>query len=455
MMTIFDMNKGFVVTALILSLAACSYFEGGDHKDDYKHRDNKAGDRDEGKDGREENGHEKHEHAEGETSDLDFRASELFAKECEHQMKAHQCDECRYEVGVVKVENHLFEGGLLKKIKAEKRAVSEPFRLTGEIQFDDRRVAHVSTQVDGIIRKVHVTLGDKVTEGQALLEIESVEVGNTKAVYQESLAMEKLAEKNNERIESLQKEGISSEKEVLRVRQELDAAKIRADAARGTLKRLGMSGSRSGGISLYGSSGKLVLRAPSDGTVLGMHAVTGEVAKSSESLITIGDNSYLWVWADLYEKNYAKVSEEQAISPLAAQVSVKAFLDQTFTGKVDFISPSMSESSRTVKLRIALPNPDGKLLDGMFADVDIFLSGKKHSLSLPKSAVLYDEGRPFVFVHHQGDYYLRRPVDAGSEFASWVEIKSGLTGSEIVVSDGAFLLKSDVLRSKMGAGCAD
>jgi RND family efflux transporter MFP subunit len=198
-----------------------------------------------------------------------------------------------------------------------------------------------------------------------------------------------------------------------------------------------------------------VLRAPADGVILGMHAVAGEVARSDEPLLTIGDNSTLWVWADLYERHYARVSAAQAAGPLNAAVSVKAFPDQTFPGQVDLISPSMSESSRTIKVRVAVPNPDRKLLAGMFADVDIFLPGNAQALSLPRAAILEDEGRSIVFVHQEGDYFIRRPVVPGTEFAGWVEIKSGLKGEEVVVSDGAFLLKSDVLRSKMGAGCAD
>jgi len=69
--------------------------------------------------------------------------------------------------------------------------------------------------------------------------------------------------------------------------------------------------------------------------------------------------------------------------------------------------------------------------------------------------LLEDDGRSFVFVHHKDDYYIRRPVTLGSRLNGWVEIADGLNGNETIVANGAFLLKSDVLRSKMGAGCAD
>ena len=399
--------------------------------------------------------HEGHEHDDDETSDLDRPVAELLAATCEHNLKTYECDECRYEVGVVKTDVSLFDGGLLKKTKAEKRAVAAPLKLTGEVRFDDRRVAHVSTQAEGIIKAVHVTMGDKVRRGHALVEIESVSIGEAQAAYLEAVGMLALSKRNHARLDALRKEGISSEKELLSAKQEFDAAQIRTGGAFGKLKRLGMSTYAARGLTQKTATGRLVLRASVDGTVLDIHAVAGEVARADTSLATVGDNSSVWVWADLYERDIALVTREQAKQPLAATVQVKAYPGQEFAGTVDFVSPSMSESSRTVKARINVPNPDRRLLAGMFAQVKVFIPGDRQVLAVPSKSVLEDEGRSFVFVHHEGDYWVRRPVSAGRTFAGMTEITRGLTGSEVVVTNGAFLLKSDVLRSKMGAGCAD
>ena len=115
----------------------------------------------------------------------------------------------------------------------------------------------------------------------------------------------------------------------------------------------------------------------------------------------------------------------------------------------------MDESSRTVKVRVEVSNRAGHLLSGMFASVRLYLPGADEALAIPGSAVLEDEGRSFVFVHHAGDDYVRRPVAVGRTWGGWAEVKSGLTAGQVVVAEGAFLMKSDVLRSKMGAGCAD
>jgi cobalt-zinc-cadmium efflux system membrane fusion protein len=92
---------------------------------------------------------------------------------------------------------------------------------------------------------------------------------------------------------------------------------------------------------------------------------------------------------------------------------------------------------------------------GMFAQVEIFQPGSETVAALPEDALLEDEGRFFVFVPAVEDYFVRRPVTPGRRWAGWVELLSAPEGMDKVVAQGCFLLKSDVLRSKMGAGCAD
>lgn len=395
--------------------------------------------------------HDHHGHDHDETSDLDRSPEELFAANCEHSRKAFECDECRYEVGVARVDKSLFEGGLMRTEKLSRHHIEVPVNLTGEVRFDERLVAHVSSQAEGIIRKVMVRLGDRVKRNQPLLEIESLSVGEAEAEYLEAQAMLRLAEQDFERTETLRNEGIASAKEHLQAKQELQAAKIRLASARGKLKRLG--GGTPASATNGQTGGRLILRAPSDGTVLSMHAVPGEVARADESMLTVGENSTVWVWADVYERDIAKLAGRN--DKLKALVFVRAYPNESFAGTVDFVSPAMDESSRTVKLRVEVPNSDGRLLAGMFAKVQVFIPGVTEALAAPSDAVLQDEGRSFVFVRHHDEYFLRRPVKVGRSWVGRVEILEGLSEGQEIATEGAFLLKSDVLRSKMGAGCAD
>jgi cobalt-zinc-cadmium efflux system membrane fusion protein len=398
-----------------------------------------------------------HDRAEAKVSDLDQPVEALLARSCEHGKKTYQCPECRYEVGVARVPRDMLDDGLVKTSVAARRKLEAPLGLTGEIRFDERRVTHIAPSTEAMVRAVRVSLGQRVQAGAALVELESVALGEAQSQYLEARGALELARRAAERAESLHLERIASEKEWLQARSDHETAEIRTRAAREKLVRLGLTAEEVAALPGRGSTagrGTLVLRAPAAGVVLEMHAVPGELVRPDQSILTVGDLSDLWLWADLYEDQLGRVvaSEEGA---LRAGVTVKAFPGEVFPGTVDFVGPTMDEKTRTVKVRIAVKNPAGKLRSGMFAAVRLDLPGEEEALALPRSAVLSDEGRSFVFVHREGEFYMRRPVRIGRASLDWIEVTSGLAGGETVVTSGAFLLKSDVLRSKMGAGCAD
>jgi cobalt-zinc-cadmium efflux system membrane fusion protein len=395
--------------------------------------------------------------AEAKVSDLDQPVDALLARTCEHGVRTFQCPECRYEVGVARVPKAMLDDGVVKTSVAARRKLEAPLALTGEIRFDERRVTHIAPSTEAMVRAVRVSLGQRVQAGAALVELESVALGEAQSQYLETLGALELTRRAAERTDGLRQERIASEKDWLQARADHEAAQIRTRAARERLIRLGLSAGEVEGLPARGGSagrGTLVLRAPTAGVVLEMHAVPGELVRPDQSILTVGDLSDLWLWADLYEDQLGRVvASEQG--GLRAGVVVKAYPGEVFPGTVDFVGPTMDEKTRTVKVRIAVKNPAGKLRAGMFAAVQLYLPGQAEALALPRAAVLTDEGRSFVFVHQQGEFYLRRPVQTGRASVDWIEVTSGLAGGETVVSSGAFLLKSDVLRSKMGAGCAD
>jgi cobalt-zinc-cadmium efflux system membrane fusion protein len=405
-----------------------------------------------------EPGHGSDERAAAKTSDLDRPTDELFAATCEHARKTHECDECRYQVGVVRVPEKLLADGLVKTATAERRPLETPVPLTGEVRFAERKVTHLSPRAEGVIRKVLVALGEKVTAGQPLLEMESAGLGEAESSYLESEATLRLARKALDRQAALREEGISSEKEFLAARQEAESAGIRAQAAGDKLRRLGLPQAEVDGLGRAGptaAQGRLVLRAPAAGTILDMHAVPGEAARPDQNVFTIGDLSQMWVLADVYEGQVRQVLTHEHHGDMRASVTAKAFPGEAFPATVDFVAPSMDEKTRTLKVRIGVPNPKGRLRAGMFVNVELFLPSGPDALVVPRAALLSDEGRSFVFVRHHGEYWNRRPVETGRVSGDQVEIVKGLAGGETVATEGCFLLKSDVLRSKMGAGCAD
>ncbi len=417
----------------------------------FSHKDSGKGDR-EGA-GNAEAGEE-----EGEESDLDLGVDELFSRSCEHGVPTYTCDECRYEVGVVKVDPGLIRDGLVQVEEVGERALEDPLQLTGEISFNEKKVAHVSPPLPGIIKKVNVDLQQEVKAGQVLFSITSVELAGSGGDYMKAVAARDVASKNMEREQELFDVGGASKKDLLEARAASDMAKIDVEAQEQKLVGLGLSkgavkslASGKGGI----KSGSLGIRSPIGGTILDLHAVTGELVQPGDDVILIGDIGSLWVWVDIYEDDLRQIVEAWKKGNVTAVVGVRAYPEEEFPGFVDFISSTMDEKTRTVRARITFDNADKKLRPGMFGKVKLFVLNGEKVMAIPSEAVLSDEGREFVFVNKEDGYYVRRPVYTGRQLGGFVEIKKGLEPGQKVVTRGAFLLKSDVLRSKMGAGCAD
>ena len=398
-----------------------------------------------------------HGHGETEVSDLDRPVDELFAGKCEHDIPHYTCDECRYELGVVKLDPDVVskEGkpGLVDTIPAGTANFEESVRLTGEVHVSDTRTVHVSSPLSGVVLSSPALAGQRVAAGDVLFEIDSHEVAEAKADLLKKAAALDLATKTAEREALLFEKKISAEMEVQEARARQAEARIEFDGARSRLTRLGLAPEEhpvagSAGDAL---SGKVAVRASRAGTVLEGHANPGEYVEAGKELFVISDLSEVWVWADLKDTDLAAVSA--AGSAAAAEIEGPAGL--LTRGRVDVVSGIVSEQTRTARARIVVANPAGALRPGMFVTVRIAAAGGGTAIAVPKVAVLADEGRPFVFVHREGEYWVRRPVTLGRRSGEKVEIVAGLAPGQRIIADGSFLLKSDVLRSKMGAGCAD
>jgi len=390
------------------------------------------------------------------TSDLDRSVSDLLAQHCEHEMAAYRCDECRYEVGVAKVGQELIDGGLVAVTRARTQAMAAEVELSGEIRFDERRVVHLGPRAPGTIRRAVVDLGQAVAVGDLLVELDSRELGEAQATYLEARAALQVAERALARHNELWAAQITSEREHLEAVREHDEARIRVEAARQALARYGLTDTEIAALEREGlaaATGVLRLRAPLAGEVLALHAVRGEQAEAGAEIVEIGDTSTLWVWVDLYEDQLAAF-RGVPIEGAPASVSVRAHPGEHFAGRLDFVAQVMDTATRTVKARVTVPNPGGELRPGMFARVRLAAGPATETLAVPTAAVLSDEGRDFVFVHCTEDYYVRRPIVPGRRDGGYVEVASGLVSGQPVVTAGAFLLKSDVLREKMGEGCA-
>ncbi len=417
-----------------------------------------AGDESEGGHGA-AGGHEGHAAAEGgeeeSGADMDVPVDELLERECEHGVKTYTCDECRYEVGVVEVPEQLMKDGVISVGTVEAMSLDDPLKLTAEIRTNDSRTAHIAPRVTGTVKRVFADLGQEVEAGDVLLEIESVEVGEAGAAYLEAASALKVARKAFERQEKLVAAGVTSDRDFQEAKLAWQAAAIALEVTRKKLLLLGVAPGQMGKAGKGKGFGLLPITSPIAGKVIDMHAPQGETIEAGTHVLTVSDLSTLWAWADVYESDLSTVLDHWKAGTARASISVSAFPGEAFHAELDMVGDVMDESARTVKIRLLVPNEDGRLRPGMFGAVSLIMVEEGGVPALPASALMSDEGQEFVFVRLEGDYWIRRRVTVGRRTASWIEVLDGvLSGQEIVV-EGAFLLKSDVLRSKMGAGCAD
>jgi cobalt-zinc-cadmium efflux system membrane fusion protein len=404
-------------------------------------------------------GHGYAEEAEG--SDLDRLLAELRAARCEHGMPTYICDECRYEVGFVKVPPELFDplrGGALRTARAERRTAAESRSFNGEVRLDASRSAYIGPRAPGVVAAIHADLGRRVLKGQVLYTVDSSEARKEAAEYLKARAAVDLARLTVQREEELFARKICPQKDLLEAQAALRQAEADQASAEGNLRSMGFSSEQIEALAQDATgeaSGILSVRAPFTGTVLEQTLHLGASVVPGDPLLLLGDDAVVWVLATIYENEVAALEEARWRGTVTAAVTVAAFPGREFAGVVDRLEGTLDRVTRSLRVRLLVPNPDGALKAGMFARVRLALPIGAAATAVPAGAVMEDEGRAFVFVRAEGSYFVRRPVRTAGEAGGWIFVSEGVAEGDEVVVQGAFLLKSDVLRSKMGAGCAD
>lgn len=408
---------------------------------------------------------------------------EVLEARCPHGLTI-ECDECRYEVGVVKVDASLMKQadaadaadantGLVKTIQAPaKGKMTVAVNITGEVRMNENTAVHVSPRIPGIIREVNVDIGTEVKKDEVLFTLDSVELGQALSDYEKNMALTALSEKNFRREKSLFDQKIGSEMEMIEAQIRFEEYQAALKASEQGLHVLGLTESDIAKIDPTDHkslSGSLAVRAPINGTIIEKHAVVGELVEPARVTMVLADLNTVWVWGGVYERDLDAVVKHKITESIPVEISVPAYPGTTFQGEMNYIGATMDEATRTVQVRTVIDNTDRRLRPGMFCQGRILVSTDEGILAIPKVALLSDDGNDFVFIHMNDDggtsgsapanemfaYFLRQNVKKGREFEDGVEILEGLTPGQTIVTEGAFVLKSDVLRSKMGAGCAD
>ncbi len=332
----------------------------------------------------------------------------------------------------------------IQTVKARMGTVKATVSCTAHIAFDRDRVARISTSVPGIVRKVQVSLGQKVSAGAALFTLESASVGALQERRRASRLRVDAAQANLDRLVKLRAEAITSKRRVELARQELEAARAESRTLRSALKI--------SGASRAGRPGRFKVRTPISGTVVKRPVIRGAYAVMSTPLATVADTTKMWAMLDLPEWDAASVRMGDKV-----EVKVDGAAGKTFTGKVGWIAAEVEVRTRTVEARVTLENKAGLLRSGQFARATVRLSSAAlgATLTIPHAAVQQLKKKSVVFVRTGAGAYEAREVKAGRSDGRQVQVSGALKAGEAVVTTGAFLLRTEMDRESIGAGCCE
>jgi len=325
----------------------------------------------------------------------------------------------------------------IETVMVASKPIASQLQAMGKVLAHPLRKAIVSYAFPARIAQIHVRPGDWVKEGQELVTLQSEEVGEAKSAFYKAIADHELARQNHEREKRLFDRGVGAQKNMLTTEAELKVAAANLDAAEKKLHVLGFTEAQVKAISeSHQVHPVITLFSPIGGKVVEYNVVLGGMIDQASEILTIMDPSLLCVDAEIYERDIAKMRIDQHVD-----VSVPAYPDEKFQGKICYIGDVLKEETRTITVRTEVENRGNKLKPGMFADIRIFLNHQTQALVLPQEAILDDQDDKLVFVK-QGNQFFPRLIETGTKENSDVEVTAGLEEGEEVVAKGNYQLKS-------------
>jgi len=313
------------------------------------------------------------------------------------------------EEGDVAISSQTAQNLGIRLAPVESKVFGESFSAIGRIMPDERRFYDVQTRIPGFVERLSIrAVGDPVDKGQKIAEIYAPEL---LAAQQEYLALLALSNIDNDN--------------------------VLKDAARNRLKLLGMTNGEITAITKSGQSRtRFGVYAPASGVLTELGVREGGQLMSGSTLVQIADLSQVWLIAEVPERDAAKLK-----IGVNADVMLQSLPGELFKGKVSYLYPMLDDASRTLQVRIELPNKDNQLRPGMYASVE-FTGQTREALSVPTESIIATGMRKVVIVKEANGY---RPVEikTGEAFNDSTEILNGLTLGEKVVVSGQFLIDSE------------
>ncbi|MBX3177474.1 MAG: efflux RND transporter periplasmic adaptor subunit [Candidatus Hydrogenedentes bacterium] len=319
--------------------------------------------------------------------------------------------------------------------------------VLGQVAFNKNQLAYVTPLLDGVIKAVHVDAGDRVKAGQLLAEISAPELATERSVYAKAAANVALYREVVARAQKLVDLAIAPRQDLEIARAQLAEAEAELAMARQRMLDLGLTPEE---VNARGERASVFpVRAPFAGTVTERNAVAGAAAESGAPLFQVADLSTMWMELSIPEGLLINAREGATVT-----AEFDPLPGMRMEGKLQWIAPSVDETTRMVQARAVLENPDGLLRNAMFGRAELAGSETRGAtVVVPPQAIQYVDGFPVVFAKLDHDLYETRLIRTGPERRGSVPVLEGLRADEEIALGESYVLKSELLKARLGAGC--
>jgi cobalt-zinc-cadmium efflux system membrane fusion protein len=324
------------------------------------------------------------------------------------------------------------------------------FRTTrdfpGTVEPNEHALAEITTLVRGRVIDVYADLGREVKSGALLALLYSSELGMAQSAYLKATAKLNVADRAFRRAELLLKEKVIGLAESQRREGEMLSLRAERQEARDRLLLLGLTDEDLRNLDRnHTIRSHVPVLAPFDGRVIARNLTKGEVVETTEKLFVVADLSDVWVTAVIPEKDIPYIRPDLTGAGQSVEVHVAAYPGEVFQGRITYVGDVLDPATRTMRLRLELPNPERKLKPAMYASVRVYSEAEPNALLIPQAAVQRDRDRQFVFVQREPSVFEARDVKLGHSNGHDIKVQDGLLEGEAIVTNGAFVLKSELL----------
>jgi cobalt-zinc-cadmium efflux system membrane fusion protein len=296
------------------------------------------------------------------------------------------------------------------------------FTLSGQVDFNQDNFVNMYPLISGNIDGIKVALGDYVTKGEVLGVVKSPEMAQYSSDILNAETNLELAQKTLDKTIDMYHSGLASLTDSLSAEVALQQAKAELTRSQRVLH-----------INGGGTEGEYVLKAPIDGFIVQKFVVNGQAIRTDNStaLFTISDLKDVWVWANVYEANLDKIHMGDAVN-----VTTLSYPGRVFKGRVDKIMHVLDPTSKVMKVRVVMENPDFALRPQMFTTVTVTNNAHQSALCIPTGALVYDHSQYYVLVYQGGGKANITPVGRLSTLGDTTYLTSGVKpGDKVIASD--------------------